>query len=256
MLCFRIGAPGFQASRSILGTRRVVWVEVLVTVARPLFQPYSAPPSVSLLHQTLSVNIRFSSVIVGPISLCMAAQFATKLLSSLPLRNKPSDKVDLGALLPTLKAQNLLMHRRFPLDVADFRMDPVKVKEHFDRIGCFRVLIMGRSNAGKTTILQRVCNTMELPEVFNARGEKVISYKVIRLLVELLIGRNDQIDPMVVQGSVEVSQKHHPVTLTVLIILRGDATTSRTSWSFRATEASYFTIQEDFKLVPRVKWKR
>ncbi|KAI6030229.1 hypothetical protein EDC04DRAFT_3115436 [Pisolithus marmoratus] len=32
---------------------------------------------------------------------------------------------------------------------------------------------MGRANAGKTTILQRVCNTMDRPEIFNAQGQKV-----------------------------------------------------------------------------------
>jgi len=52
-------------------------------------------------------------------------------------------------------------------------IDPETVKKHFDRIGRFRVLVIGRSNAGKTTLLQRVCNTTELPEVFNAKGEKV-----------------------------------------------------------------------------------
>ncbi|KAL4075531.1 hypothetical protein J3A83DRAFT_4089383 [Scleroderma citrinum] len=51
-------------------------------------------------------------------------------------------------------------------------MDPVKIREHFDRIGHFRILVIGRSNAGKTTILQRVCNTTELPEIFNTKGEK------------------------------------------------------------------------------------
>ena len=55
----------------------------------------------------------------------------------------------------------------------DFRLDPVQVKKHFDRIGRFRILVIGRSNAGKTTLLQRVCNTTELPEIINARGEKV-----------------------------------------------------------------------------------
>ena len=55
----------------------------------------------------------------------------------------------------------------------DFRLDPAQVKKHFDRIDRFRILVIGRSNAGKTTILQRVCNTTELPEIFNARGEKV-----------------------------------------------------------------------------------
>ena len=52
-------------------------------------------------------------------------------------------------------------------------MDPETVRKHFDRIGRFRVLVLGRSNAGKTTLLQRVCNTTELPEVFNAKGEQV-----------------------------------------------------------------------------------
>lgn len=60
-----------------------------------------------------------------------------------------------------------------PSDATAFHLDPAKVKEHFTRVGGFRVLVMGRSNAGKTTILQRVCNTTELPEVFNAAGEKV-----------------------------------------------------------------------------------
>ena len=53
------------------------------------------------------------------------------------------------------------------------QLDPAKVKEHFNRIGHFRVLVIGRSNAGKTTLLQRVCNTTELPEIYNSKGEKV-----------------------------------------------------------------------------------
>ncbi|KAI6141036.1 hypothetical protein BKA82DRAFT_4206042, partial [Pisolithus tinctorius] len=54
-----------------------------------------------------------------------------------------------------------------------FRLDPAKAREHIDRIKCFRILIMGRANAGKTTILQRVCNTTDKPEIFNGEGEKV-----------------------------------------------------------------------------------
>ena len=37
----------------------------------------------------------------------------------------------------------------------------------------FRVLIIGRANAGKTTILQRVCNTTEQPKIFNQEGHQV-----------------------------------------------------------------------------------
>ncbi|KAI6012773.1 hypothetical protein F5J12DRAFT_912106 [Pisolithus orientalis] len=53
------------------------------------------------------------------------------------------------------------------------RLDPAKAKEHVDRIHRFRILVMGRANAGKTTILQRVCNTTDQPEIFNAEGQKV-----------------------------------------------------------------------------------
>ncbi|KIJ91607.1 hypothetical protein K443DRAFT_685866, partial [Laccaria amethystina LaAM-08-1] len=37
----------------------------------------------------------------------------------------------------------------------------------------FRVLIIGRANAGKTTILQRVCNTTEQPKIFNQSGHEI-----------------------------------------------------------------------------------
>ncbi|KAI6100891.1 hypothetical protein EV401DRAFT_2061473 [Pisolithus croceorrhizus] len=37
----------------------------------------------------------------------------------------------------------------------------------------FRVLIIGRANAGKTTILQRVCKTTEVPQVHDKDGKEV-----------------------------------------------------------------------------------
>ncbi|KIK00535.1 hypothetical protein K443DRAFT_664874 [Laccaria amethystina LaAM-08-1] len=37
----------------------------------------------------------------------------------------------------------------------------------------FRILIIGRANAGKTTILQRVCNTTEQPKIFNREGHEI-----------------------------------------------------------------------------------
>ncbi|KAL4065653.1 hypothetical protein V8B97DRAFT_2105591 [Scleroderma yunnanense] len=71
----------------------------------------------------------------------------------------------------------------FSMDAADnipydttgniLRMDPAFARMHFNRIGRFRILVIGRSNAGKTTLLQRICNTTELPEVFNSEGKKV-----------------------------------------------------------------------------------
>ncbi|KAG2039284.1 hypothetical protein BDR03DRAFT_952451 [Suillus americanus] len=49
-------------------------------------------------------------------------------------------------------------------------MDPSVLRQTFKR---FRILIIGRANAGKTTILQRVCKTRENPEIYNSAGEKI-----------------------------------------------------------------------------------
>ncbi|KIN93024.1 hypothetical protein M404DRAFT_1009248 [Pisolithus tinctorius Marx 270] len=56
---------------------------------------------------------------------------------------------------------------------ATFRMDPENAKEYMAKIKKFRVLVMGRANAGKTTILQRVCNTVDKPDIFDARGNMI-----------------------------------------------------------------------------------
>ncbi|KDQ16274.1 hypothetical protein BOTBODRAFT_30974 [Botryobasidium botryosum FD-172 SS1] len=45
--------------------------------------------------------------------------------------------------------------------------DAVNVRAKFDR---FRILIIGRANSGKTTILQAVCGTDQEPEVYDERG--------------------------------------------------------------------------------------
>ncbi|KDQ53808.1 hypothetical protein JAAARDRAFT_136734 [Jaapia argillacea MUCL 33604] len=37
----------------------------------------------------------------------------------------------------------------------------------------FRVLVMGRANAGKTTILQKICNTTDKPKIYNTKGEEI-----------------------------------------------------------------------------------
>ncbi|KAI6110747.1 hypothetical protein EDD17DRAFT_1482770 [Pisolithus thermaeus] len=42
----------------------------------------------------------------------------------------------------------------------------------------FRILVMGRANAGKTTILQRVCNSTDKPEISDGKGNKIDSATV------------------------------------------------------------------------------
>ncbi|KAF8799179.1 hypothetical protein BYT27DRAFT_7264201 [Phlegmacium glaucopus] len=39
----------------------------------------------------------------------------------------------------------------------------------------FRILVIGRANAGKTTILQRLCNTTGEPTIFSPNGQKIES---------------------------------------------------------------------------------
>jgi hypothetical protein len=51
--------------------------------------------------------------------------------------------------------------------------DDRRAKKIRERAGRFRVLIIGRANAGKTTILRKVCNTAEQPEIFDSDGNKV-----------------------------------------------------------------------------------
>ncbi|KAG2137892.1 uncharacterized protein EDB93DRAFT_1231130 [Suillus bovinus] len=49
-------------------------------------------------------------------------------------------------------------------------MDPSEIRKKIRR---FRVLILGRANAGKTSILRRVCNTQENPKIYNSAGRKI-----------------------------------------------------------------------------------
>ena len=43
----------------------------------------------------------------------------------------------------------------------------------------FRILVIGRANAGKTTLLKRVCNTIEEPSIFD-KGKNLVSYRAYR----------------------------------------------------------------------------
>jgi polynucleotide 5'-kinase involved in rRNA processing len=42
-----------------------------------------------------------------------------------------------------------------------------------EKFGHFRILIVGRVNAGKTTILRAICNTTENLEIYDGDGNKV-----------------------------------------------------------------------------------
>ncbi|KAI6107738.1 hypothetical protein EV401DRAFT_2213051 [Pisolithus croceorrhizus] len=54
-----------------------------------------------------------------------------------------------------------------------YRLNPDIAKEYMKNIERFRILVMGRANAGKTTILQRICHSMDEPEIFDGKGNKI-----------------------------------------------------------------------------------
>ncbi|KAI5990705.1 hypothetical protein EDC04DRAFT_2614127 [Pisolithus marmoratus] len=54
-----------------------------------------------------------------------------------------------------------------------YRLDSKMANEYLKKIERFQILIMGRANAGKTTILQRVCNSTDKPEIFDGKGNKI-----------------------------------------------------------------------------------
>src|SRR6267154_2628473 len=55
----------------------------------------------------------------------------------------------------------------------------------------FRILIIGRANAGKTTILQKVCNTVDQPEILDANGKKVHNRTQKKVLMLMQYGSSD-----------------------------------------------------------------
>ena len=76
-------------------------------------------------------------------------------------------------LLDRANANHRLTHRSTTLafPTPSHRYLPYKALDEF-RILQFRVLVMGRANAGKTLILQRVCDTTESPKIYQG-GEEV-----------------------------------------------------------------------------------
>ncbi|KAG2100238.1 GTP-binding protein [Suillus cothurnatus] len=75
-------------------------------------------------------------------------------------------------------------------------MDPSELRKAIKR---FRILIIGRANAGKTTILQRVCKTRENPEIYNSAGEKV--QFMIPVVTRMMRGMHDIENEMIFRNN-------------------------------------------------------
>jgi hypothetical protein len=87
------------------------------------------------------------------------------------------DTVPLSVLLPTRP------HVSWPPPAASAAltpaviMDPEEAAKLRAKYTRFRILVIGRANAGKTTLLKRVCNTTEEPSIY--LEDELVSYRLI-----------------------------------------------------------------------------
>ncbi len=92
-----------------------------------------------------------------------------------------------------------------PLDMDAKSMD-TKQSRPIPKIQ-FRVLIIGRANAGKTTILQRACDTTDSPTIYRRRRNSSGKGEEVRhgcLVILLLLSYPTQVE---LDPSIEVSDK-------------------------------------------------
>jgi hypothetical protein len=82
----------------------------------------------------------------------------------------------------------------------------------------FRVLIIGKANAGKTTILQRVCDTTESPVIY--RRDKSRIRNRLRSHDVDLTSSQVQFDPSVEVGSAYLYQRW--LIVRILLVQRGE----------------------------------
>ena len=81
----------------------------------------------------------------------------------------PEEKAAHGSQSSNCSRDSLAMastSSRPPLSARQMR----KLRKKFTR---FRILVIGRANAGKTTILQKLCNATGEPTIFDPTGKKV-----------------------------------------------------------------------------------
>ena len=89
---------------------------------------------------------------------------------------------------------------------------PMDAQQNLPRVPSdikFRVLIIGRANAGKTSVLQRVCDTTENPEIYNIDSEGVGTRVRSSFILVLLISSSHQVQQL--GPSQEVQQAYFPL---------------------------------------------
>ena len=119
------------------------------------------------------------------------------------------------------------------------------------KFGRFRILVIGRANAGKTTLLQRVCNTTEKPKIFDREGKQVSStfHGTSGSPADKIAIRS-----MLMQWSHQsmyVCTHWRTVLGKLMIHISVGTTTSKMNWCSEATQILSFMTHADLK--PEVK---
>ena len=115
------------------------------------------------------------------------------------------------------------------------------------RCGHFRILVIGRANAGKTTLLKKVCNSVEDPEIFNPSGKKVrrTYYCRMRRVHQLIPTRSNAARSHRSTGVIGC-MNHNPTQIHYRLLLHSvGCTISITSSYSRAVPNSFSTILMD-----------
>jgi hypothetical protein len=81
-----------------------------------------------------------------------------------------SHQLDGGAREVTWFAEPSIIDRQLFAFPTTAPMDAIQTRRRFADLK-FRVLVIGRANAGKTSILQRVCETTESPTIYRGKEE-------------------------------------------------------------------------------------
>ena len=74
--------------------------------------------------------------------------------------------------LCNLASLNLPTKKNYPPTTKMSNRDLYNLRTKYTR---FRILVIGRANAGKTTLLQRVCNTTEDPCIYDENNKNLVS---------------------------------------------------------------------------------
>ena len=119
----------------------------------------------------------------------------------------------------------------------------------------FRILIIGRSNAGKTTILKKVCNSIEEPMIFSPEGERVRG--ILSCVQSILVNRScrlmHQLSTLLTRSE-SVTSNEMFLTLFMVYTYSVGSTISTTNWFLKAIQGSYFTTLADSKQVLSASW--